>query len=391
MKIAIFSDTFPPQTNGVANVAYQSARMLADLGHQVMIFTVAKKFGNNSRFTQSKNFKIVRLPSLPALVYPGERFTIPLGISLPYLRKFKPDIIHVHTPLLVGTEGLLASKILRIPLIGTHHTFYDHYLKHLKLDYNWMKKLSWKLTAGFYNRCDFVVSPSAEMIKDMKKIGLKAEADILRNSIDIETFKPAANKKEKDAAKKHFGIKGQSVCFMGRLSYEKSIDQVVRAFVKMLEKIPDLKLMLIGDGPERKKLEKLVCDLNIKDKVIFTGFLYKQDLARALKANDVFLSACKNEVMPLAALEAMAVKLPLVTVKEKGLSELAILEDGKNGYFCKTDNPQDMAEKALKILSNSRLAAKFSKESRLKAEEYSHEKITGKLISFYEKITKNKK
>ncbi|MFA5098901.1 MAG: glycosyltransferase [Candidatus Paceibacterota bacterium] len=394
MKIAIFSDTFPPQTNGVAKVAYQSAKMLADLGHKVMVFTVAKNFGDDPRFTQSDNFKIVRLPSLPALVYPGERFTIPLGISLPYLRKFKPDVIHVHTPLLVGTEGLFTAKILKVPFIGTHHTFYDHYLKHVKLDYDWMKKLSWKLTAGFYNRCDFVITPSDEMLKDLKKSGLKSEVVLLRNSIDIESFNPVSSKKEKEKIKKSLGIKGKSICYIGRVSYEKSIDQIIRAFVIMLKKMPDLTLVIAGGGPEEEKLKKLAKELGVKEKVIFTGpynYTFKGDIVKIIQANDLYMTACKNEVMPLAILEAMATGLPLVVVKEKGLSEPSLMVDGKNGFFAKTDDPKDMAEKALKILSNSRLAAKFGKESRAKAEEYSNEKITNKLIDFYEKIAKNKK
>lgn len=381
MKIAIFSDTFPPQANGVANVAYQSAKNLAGVGHKVIIFTVAKKTKTD---LNSENLKIVRLPSLPIFAYPGERLTIPLGISLPYLKKFKPDVIHVHTPFSVGLEGALAAKLFKIPLIGTHHTFYDHYLKHIKLDYNWMKKFSWKCCVGFYNFCDLVINPSKALTDALKKRGLKIPAEVIRNSIDTDLFQPISNAKEKKLIKKSFGIEEKSVIYMGRLSYEKSIDKVIKAFTFMLEKNPELKLMIVGDGPEKQKLENLVKELKIKNKVIFTGFLYKNDLNKALQANDVFLSACKNENMPLSVAQAMAAGLPLVVVKENGLAEL--VKENINGFFCKTDNPEDMAEKTLKLLSNTGLLKKFGAGSRKIAMEYSNGKITNLLIESYKKI-----
>jgi len=386
MKIAIFSDTFPPQTNGVANVAYQSAKNLSDLGNKIIVFTVAKKTKND---LNSENLKIVRLPSLPALAYPGERLTIPLGISFPYLKKFKPDVIHVHTPFSVGLEGALAAKLFKIPLVGTHHTFYDHYLKHIKLDYDWMKKFSWKCCVGFYNFCDLVINPSQSLTDALKEKGLKIPTEVIRNSIDTELFQPVPNAKEKKLIKKSFGIEGRSAVYMGRLSYEKSIDQVIKAFALTLEKMPGLKLMIVGDGPEKQRLENFVKELKIKNKVIFTGFLYKNELIKALQANDVFLSACKNENMPLSVAQAMAAGLPLVMVKENGLTEL--IEENINGFFCKTDNPKDMSEKTLKLFSNAHLLKKFGAGSRKMAMEYSNGKITELLIESYKRIINTKK
>ena len=152
MKIAIFSDTFPPQaTNGVANVAHQSAKGLAAMGHEVMVFTVSKNASFYKKNSICKNLNVCCLPSFPALAYKNERLTIPTGFSLRRLKKFRPDIIHSHTPFAVGWEAVLGARLLKIPLIGTHHTFYDHYLRHVKMDNNFGKKLSWKLTISVMN------------------------------------------------------------------------------------------------------------------------------------------------------------------------------------------------------------------------------------------------
>jgi len=386
MKIAIFSDTFPPQTNGVAHTAYLSAKNLIERGHEVAVFTVAKKPKDRPDINL-ENLKVFRLFSVPALVYPGERFTLPIGITLWQMKKFNPDIIHVHTPFSVGWEAVLASKILKIPLVGTHHTFYNYYLKHIKLDFEWMKKISWKFTIGFYNRCNLILSPSRSLADELVKEGLKCPISILQNSINIDLFKPLENQQIREEIKKSFGVKNRSICYMGRLSYEKSIDQVIRAFALINKKMPDLNLMLIGDGPERKNLEKLAKNLNLNPSIIFTGSLfYNGDLVRALQANDLFISASKNENMPLSVLEAMAVALPMVLVKEKGLAEL--IKENINGFFTKTDDSADIAAKTLSLLSSPDLLNKFSRGSRQMAMEYSNEKVTDLLIKFYERTIK---
>ena len=177
---------------------------------------------------------------------------------------------------------------------------------------------------------------------------------------------------------------------MGRLSYEKSIDQIIRAFALINKKMPELNLMLIGDGPERKNLEKLARDLKINDSVIFTGsLLYNGALVRALQANELFVSASKSENMPLSVLEAMAVALPMVLVREKGLAEL--IKENINGIFAKTDDPTDIAEKILSLLSNTELLNKFGQGSRFLAMEYSNEKVTDLLMKSYEKTIKEYK
>lgn len=385
MRIAIFSDTFFPQLNGVTTTVYQSAKSLIKLGHEVMIFTVApdaKKY-----IDPEINLEIISLPSVPALIYPRLRFTLPLGFSLNKLRKFRPDIIHSHTPLSVGLEAIMCSKFFKIPLVGTHHTFYDDYLKHIKIDYPWGKKLSWKITAAYYNRCQLVLSPTQSLADALVEQGLKKSVVILQNSIDMNLFRPIANDKAKKQLKKQFGIKDASLIFEGRLSYEKSLDQVIQAFALMLKKRPNLTLMLAGDGPERQKLEKLAEELKITDKVIFTGFLsYGKKIVEAYQTNDIYITASKSENMPVAILEAMGCGLPIIAVKERGLAEL--VKENINGFFAQTDNPADIAEKTLDLITNPQLLKKFSAASRSLALQYSHEHVNATLESLYKELKK---
>jgi glycosyltransferase involved in cell wall biosynthesis len=381
MRIAIFSDTFLPQLNGVVTTVYQSAKSLIDLGHEVVIFTVAKD-PHKYIDPQYGHIKIITLPSIPAFIYPTLRFTFPFGFAYSQLKKFNPDVIHTHTPFAVGWEAVIGSKILNVPLVGTHHTFYDDYLKHVKIDYSWGKKLSWKYTAVFYNCCDLILSPTQSLADALETQKLKKSVNILRNSLDTDFFKPVKSAVAKNNLKEKFGIKGQALIFQGRLSYEKSHDIVLRAFALMIKKMPDLKLMMAGDGPEREKLEKLAQDLKIRDNVIFTGFIpYGERLVDNYQSSDVYITASKSENMPIAILEAMACGLPIIAVKERGLGE--IINDGVNGFFAKTDDPTDMAKKTLELLSDATLLKKFSKASRKLALQYSHKQITSDLEQKY--------
>jgi glycosyltransferase EpsD len=232
------------------------------------------------------------------------------------------------------------------------------------------------------------MTPSQSLAETLSAHGLKKPVSVMRNFIDTDLFRPA-EAEEKAAAKKYFGIADKSVVYMGRLSYEKSIDQVVKAFALMLKKSPDLKLMLIGGGPEKEKLEKLAAELDIRNKIIFTGFLFGENLVKALWANDVFLTASKSENMPLSVLEAMASGLALVMVREKGLAEL--IRTKENGFFAETNNPEDMARKTLALISNENLAADFGRASRALAMEYSQEKVCKSLEEHYLKILENGK
>lgn len=389
MRIAIFSDSYLPQVHGVATVVHQSALVLAEMGHEVCVFTISKHPIDLIDNIVEDKFKVVILPSLPAGVYPGERFTLPLGMTIGRLRDFNPDLIHVHTPFSMGLEAVIGKLLLEVPLVGTHHTFYDHYLKHVGLDYAWFKKPSWKYIIHYYNRCDLVLSPSKALAEEMSLHGLKTPVEVMPNFIDANFYKPCSSLKEKKKLKDDFLINGKSIVYMGRVSYEKNIDQVLLAFKEVTKKDDDVKLMIVGDGPDKKKLENLADALGIKDRIIFTGFLHGRGLVEALWANDIFVTASKSENMPVSVIEAMATGLPVVAVAEKGLKE--IVHQDKNGFLVEADNPGQMAKQLLKILGDDDLLKNLSHGSREVALEYSKEKVSKKLEAAYKKVIKQKK
>jgi len=393
MRIAIFSDTFPPQVNGVASVVRDSANMLASMGHDVAVFTVGDK--NRKETTASgATFDVINLPSLsvPKFIYRGGdfAFALPPGFgTLRALKKFKPDIIHTHTPFTAGWGAVFGKKLCGVPLIGTHHTFYDDYLKHVKIDYAWGRKFSWQYTVAYYNRADVVTSPSRVLGADLAHYGLTRRLEIMPNPVNVEFFVPATSAAEKKKLKQRFGAGKRSAVYMGRISYEKDIDQAIRAFSSAARHIPDATLMIVGDGPERKKLELLAKKLGIEKKIIFTGMLHREDLRDALRANDVFVTASRSENMPVSVIEAMACGLPVASVRAKGIPE--IVDHGKNGLLVEPDCPEKLGAAIVQLFSSPTDLQKKSRTSRKLANRYSHKNITEAMVGLYEQTIAEKK
>lgn len=383
MKIAIFCDSFPPEINGVANFAKFSALGLAEKGHEVQVFTVSKLSEEKLNKGLPNNLRINTMPSLPALVYPDIRFTVPAAMTIKRLKKFNPDIIHSHTPFALGWEAFMGARILHKPLVGTHHTFFDHYLKHLKIDFDSARRFTWKYTIGFYGFCDLVTTPSRSLAKEMVKNGLKSPIKILPNFVNTQTFYPKSLK-EKKRIKDSYRLKeGPVIVYMGRLSYEKSVDQAIKAFDLAQKEIPKINFLIIGDGPERENLEKLSLKLGLKNKIKFTGFLRGRKLATAISVGDFFLTASETETFCISALEAMSSGLPVVAVNKGGIGE--IVKNNQNGFLVKTNNPKDLSPKIIKLLKDRKKLALFSKKSQVFSLEYSKEKIIEKLERIYKK------
>ena len=228
MKIVVFTDTFLPVVNGVVTSVVNQAIEISRLGNEIIIVTTGTE---NKNYVFDKNIKVIECKGKTLPSYRDYKIVIPRGRTIKILKDFKPDIIHVMTPFGIGWEGIIAGKYLKIPIVGTHHTFYSDYIKHVFLvDFNLFRKLNDKYTAFFFNRCNIVTSPSKALLGELRNVGVKRKIEIVRNGIILSKFN-----KKKDL-KKHYKLE-KSVMYFGRVSYEKSIDVVVRAMTMVQKNI----------------------------------------------------------------------------------------------------------------------------------------------------------
>jgi len=394
MKIAYFCDNFYPQVNGVVTASLAIAKEMENRGHEVL-FVVIKPPKSYPFDSKKFPFELVMRRGIKAYFYPDFYLTSPFSLSIiRKLKKLGVDIIHYHSPMAIASQGIFVAKILKKPLIGTFHTFFaeDEYLKVVHMDkFPFIKRIGWAFSNLFYNRCDIVTSPT-QITKDiMLENHAKVPIEVLPNAIDLDIAKKA-KKIDQKLVKKYkldkIDKKKKKLVFVGRVSEEKSIDLLIKGMPKILEKDKNVELVIIGDGPIRKKLEKIAEDLNVIDNVFFTGMIPNKVLLSSglMRFFDVYVTASTSENHSISALEAMIFELPMVGADAKGL-KTAIK---KNGYRFIPNNIDDYAKKIIKILSDKKKLKTMSKESFKLVETYSFKNIGDKWEKLYNKMIKLK-
>jgi len=359
LKIAIFTDVFLPKIDGVVSATLNLAKGMADRGHKIYI--IAPKNGHNNEF-KYKNIKVIRISSIPALFYPEFKLTTPFSLKLYLeLKKEKIDVIHFQTPLTIGLMGIIIGKMLKIPIVGTFHTMIadPQYLQHIKINGKIVQETAWRYARAFYNRCDLITCPSENIKRELLENKLKLPIKVISNGIDCSIFDNSQWKKFKDK----YNISEKTLLFIGRIAYEKNIFYLLDCFKLVLNKMPEVKLILVGDGPQindvRRKIHKEGMDSN----VILAGKINHSSLVKSgiFKACDIFVSASITENQPMTILEAQANGLPCVGISEKGMKNLII--DGHNGYLAKLDDKNTFAGRIVNLLKNKKLLNKMKKNT----------------------------
>ncbi|MFA5188207.1 MAG: glycosyltransferase family 4 protein [Patescibacteria group bacterium] len=377
LKIGFFTDTYLPQVNGVVTSIESFRQELEKQGHQVYIFC--------PRADHKKDDKsIIRFPSIKFVFQPEYHVSLPFTRHL--LRDFwekELDIVHAHTPFSLGLLGYYYSYIKKVPFVYTYHTLYPEYVK----SYVWngrliTPKMVAKITAMFSNRCDLNIAPSGKIKKLLKSYGVKKPITVLPTGIKVEKFSKRARPNN---FRSKYKIKPEEkvLLYVGRLGQEKNIEFLLKAFFVLKQSQQKIKLILVGDGPAKKNLQKLVKDHGLGKDVIFTSYLSQTEVIRANQSADLFIFASKTDTQGLVLLEAAASGLPIVAVKDDAF--VKILEDKVNGYIVK-QNVAEFNKRILQILDNKKLYQRLSKKSAEIAENFSIEKQTAELIQAYRKL-----
>lgn len=380
MKIAIFSDGYLPQVNGVATSVETSARGLEKLGHEVYIF--APKYNG---FKDRKN--VVRIPSVAFPKHDAYRLaTFHPGKPLSIAAEYDFDIIHGHAGGPVTMLGWEVARIKNVPFVYTYHTLwkkYTHYVFQGKIIKPKMMEILSKIVG---NMCDVVVAPTDKVAKELKKYGVKKEVITVPTGLDLTHFLNV----EKGFLRSRLGISTSTniLLYVGRLEKEKSIDFLVKSLPLIKQKCPDTVLVIVGAGSEKTPLIQLAKKLQVDKSVYFFGQVSQDDIQKVYADADVFTFSSRSETQGLVVLEAMASNLPVVCVEDGVFS--SILQQGKNGFITKK-SPHQFSEAVVKILKKPELAHELAQEARKLVQSYSIETTALQLEKLYELlIEKNK-
>jgi len=376
MKIAIFSDFFYPEISGITDSIILLGQELARRGHTIMFVVpwYAKgdykiiKAVKNDNF--GPNIFVKRLPSLKVPFSPTKQMRAPLflGLGIYWVKKFKPDIIHTHSPLVPGYEAWLAAKIFNIPFVGTNHTPMSEFIKGPK----WFVDAVCRHYAKFYNKCQFVTTPSQHLMDYMIGYGLKKKGKPVSNPMDITNFSPVKDAKEKNDFKKQFNFSAKTVLYTGRLAEEKHVDDIIRAVAFASKEVPDISLAVTGHGNAEQKLKDLVKKLGIENRVHFLGFVAKEKYPSVYKACDIFAIMSTAESQSISLILAMASGLPVIGANARALPEFISKE---NGAVVEVGDHKTLASEIVKIFKDADLAKKLGIGGLATATKYSAENI----------------
>ena len=379
MRVVFFTDTYWPNINGVTENIETSKKELEKLGHTV--YVVAPRSPGH----KDQDERVFRIPAIKIIKNPEQRFIVPIPKKeLRTLFKQKFDMVHIHTQ---GTAGLLGWEIasLRdIPCVTTYHTLwnrYSHYVLKGKVVTPKITELGSKI---FCNLCDLVIVPTKRVKEELVRYGVTKGILVIAGGIELKRYENL----RKGFLRNLLGL-GESeniILYLGRLGKEKKIDFVIESLKDLLKKEKDTYLAIIGDGPEKENLTKLVKELGIEKKVRFTGFIAREDVPKIYKDATIFAFASDTETQGLTVPEAMATGLPVVVAEDPAFDE--IIYDGKTGLLTKRTKA-DFADKVATLLKDPNLREQLGEAGKeLVWEKFSSQGEASKLISAYKKAIK---
>lgn len=371
MRVALFTDTFYPQVNGVARTLKKLTDHYDKRRIEYKVFTPdlqdkGENYPNVHSFT-----------SFPFFLYPECRTAIANPKTIrKQLMDFSPTLIHVTTPLTMGLYGIRGAKKLDLPLVASYHTHFDVYLNYYKM--MWAAPLLWKYMKWFYSQADRILVPSEETRMHLMNQGF-TDLSIWGRGVDCATFSP---KKRNSSLREKFKIdKKYILLYVGRLAPEKDLDTLEKTIKHLPGEVKDrVQWLIVGDGPLKKEL----MDKTRGENVIFTGYLTGEELTETYASSDLFVFPSASETFGNVVLEALASGLPAVVADRGGVTN--IVEHDHSGRVAEAHQYQSFIHHIIESLDESRLTYMKRKALQM-AERQSWDAIFEGLITEFREVS----
>lgn len=417
MRIAITSDLYYPMTNGVAVFAHNLAKGLAKQGHEVLV--LCPSFTGRQHREKREGATTFYLRSIRFPFYPDQINEVPegkefLGMPLPrlayrhglwitvdpyptmkkVLNRFRPDVIHNQTAEMIAFAARRYAKKYDVPMVSTGHAYPDNITSQLKI----LKPIKRPLDAilrtymaSFLKHSEYATMPTEMAIDDLvpkKRKHFKVPVEPLSNGVDLAKFGPG-KAQDRIYRKYHLPKDKPLVLYVGRVDPEKSLSNVVSAFAGVLDVIPEAKLVIVGDGTDRRHLQDLAQALGIEKSVYFPGRIYPPDIMEVYRAATLFATASETETQGIVLIEAAATGLPLVAVDAGAVLELC--QHKRNGILCHPGDVAEMTDAMMKLLKNPELCKRYGKESLEVAKMHDLNRTLQRFVEIYQEAIQLKR
>ena len=364
MNVVIFTDTYYPETNGIA----VSAKILVDdlkaNGHQVLVVT---SIDSNKAPYKEGSVIYITFPEKGSRGFFRTRGIYALTM-LKHVKAFKPDVIHDETNGQIGQLGRYTAKLLDVPFVYTYHTFREKYATYV--DGSLFTRISRASERRYFQKMTNIstefIAPSLKIKNYLRKTGVDKYINVIPTGINPSWFEvDEATKKDIKYFQKKYELEDDTkvVLCVGRLVKEKSVDLLLNSFKRYLDNYQEkVRLLIVGDGDQVDELKSLAEQLEIADKVTFTGKVNHEKIKSYYLMADVLASPSLSETQSMAILEAMAASTIVLARDDNLLSDL--IDDEVNGFIY--GDTEQFINKLHKILHMESIELEKMKAAALK-------------------------
>lgn len=341
MKILITTDWYKPIVNGVVTSVLNLKKELEERGHEVRVLTLSRDYHSYEEdgvyYIKSVNLE---------KIYPNVRAVLPHREAyIQELIQWNPDVVHSQCEFMTFSYAVKISRKCNCPLLHTYHTIYEDYLHYLPgtfFQYTKGAALEKKMVAKFskavLKKTQQVIAPTKKVEELLKNYEVSEPISVIPTGIDLKRFQEVLSKEERNRRREALGISQDSkvLVSIGRLAKEKNLEEILIYFQKLTkeELTFKLKLLIVGDGPDRERLEGIAKTLQLQEKVIFTGMVTPEEVAQYYQLGDVFVCASNSETQGITYIEALASGIPALCRKDACLD--SVITDGYNGFQYET-------------------------------------------------------
>ncbi len=350
LRVAVVSETYPPEVNGVARTV---ARMVEGLHAREHDLQVIRPRQPQNTLTPRQRYDEILVRGMQIPRYPQLRIGLPSKRALVKLwSSQRPDIVHIATEGPLGWSALSAAKLLRLPVSSDFRTNFHAYTRHYGL--SWLQRPMTAYLRKFHNLTGCTMVPTEALQRELTASGFE-RLEVVARGVDTDLFQPA---RRSDALRSTWGLQptGLAVCCVGRLAVEKNLSLLIESFRGILQVRPDARLVLVGDGPMLATL-RAACP-----EAIFAGQRSGEDLAQHYASADLFVFPSLTETFGNVTVEALASGLPVVAFDYAAAGQL--IKRGVNGTLVSIDDPGAFVAAACQVATDASLRQTMALEAR---------------------------
>jgi glycosyltransferase involved in cell wall biosynthesis len=368
MRVAIFTETFLPKTDGIVRVVCLLLDHLKLRGIEAVV--VAPRIGDIHEYN---GFPVLTVPAVTFPLYPELKFGPPTPYTYRDLVAFKPDIAHFIHPVAVGIPGMMMAKVMGIPTLASFHIDIARMANHFGVGF--LRGFTDFATRTIFNWADYSLAPSKLIQNEMRAIGIH-NVGLWKRGVDAHRFNPSFYSDEMRYRLSDGHPDAPLLLYVGRLSAEKQVGHL-RA---VLDAIPEARLAIVGDGPERHALEEHFAWRNVH----FAGYMQGEQLSQAYASADIFTFPSALETFGLVVVEAMAAGLPVVSSRVGGIPD--VVEEGVTGFTFEVGDTDGLIAGVRQILATPERLKQMGQQARAFAETQSWEAMMDEVIAHYERL-----